>query len=128
MAHAPQYRRTRSNKLKARINSSKNDYMPCCTVSDPVTGKACGRPTARAVRDGLSAFTCRYHQQFKQRHGSNWSRSPSAAVLKPYLSAALTFIGTHRVDPFISAALTGIGGIMALAGPVEIATRLRGLR
>ncbi|HEY5379691.1 MAG TPA: hypothetical protein VIJ78_09150 [Pseudolabrys sp.] len=48
-------------------------------------------------------------------------------TLKPYLSAALSFIGAHRADPFVSAALIGIGGIMASAGPVEIATRLNGL-
>jgi hypothetical protein len=48
-------------------------------------------------------------------------------VLKPYLSAALSFIGAYRADPFISGALTGMGGIMASAGPVEIATRLKGL-
>jgi hypothetical protein len=39
----------------------------------------------------------------------------------------VSFIGAHRADPFISAALTGMGGIMASAGPVEIATRLTGL-
>ena len=101
--------------------------MPRCVVPDPITGKACGRPTGRAARRGLSAFTCRYHQQYKQRHGSHWCKSPSAVTLSPYLSAALSFIGTHRNDPFIGAALTGTGGILASAGPVEIATRLRGL-
>ena len=79
--------------------------MPRCTVPNPTTGKPCGRPTARAAKKGLSAFTCRFHQQFKQRNGSHWCKSPSAAVLRPYLSAALSFIGTHRTDPFISAAL-----------------------
>lgn len=101
--------------------------MPRCTVTDPTTGKPCGRPTARAAKKGLSAFHCRYHQQHKQRHGSHWCKSPSAVTLKPYLIAAMSFIGAHRTDPFISAAVTGMGGIMASAGPIEIATRLKGL-
>jgi hypothetical protein len=117
----------RVRKLKARIISPSPNHMPRCTVTDPITGKACGRPTARAAKKGLSAFTCRYHQQHKQRHGSHWCKSPSATTLSSYLYAAMSFIGTHRTDPYISAALTGLGGIMASAGPVEIATRLRGL-
>lgn len=127
MPRSSRTRLRRRQDVERRIASIYDDHVPNCTVPDPVTGKACGRPTARAARDGLSAFTCRYHQQFRQRHGSNWSRSPSATALKPYLSAALSFIGAHRTDPFVSAALTGMGGIMASAGPVEVATRLNGL-
>src|SRR5665213_2428749 len=114
-------RRRRGNKLKARVNSDAHDHFLKCTII------GCGRPTARASKQGLSAFTCRYHQQHRQRHGSHWCKSPSAAVLRPYLSAALSFIEAHRADIFIGAALTGVGGIMASAGPVEIANRLKGL-
>jgi hypothetical protein len=117
----------RAAKIKARINSSADDHFPRCTVSDPNTGRACGRLTSRSAKKGLSAFTCRYHQQHKQRHGSHWCKSPTAVVLKPYLSAALSFIGAHRTNPFINAALAGVGSILASAGPVEIATRLNGL-
>jgi len=113
--------------LTARLTSFEDNYLAKCTVPNPITGIACGRPTARAAGEGLSAFACRYHQQHKQRHGSHWCKSPSAIVLKPYLSAARSFIGAHRTDPFVSAALTGMEGIMASAGPVEIATRLKGL-
>jgi hypothetical protein len=121
MSRAQQGRQLRANKLRGRIASGANDYFPKCAIP------GCGRPTQRAAKKGLSAFTCRYHQQHKQRHGSHWCKSPSAAMLNPYLSAALSFIGAHRADPFISAALTGTGGIMASAGPVEMATRLNGL-
>ena len=127
MARSTDGQHARIRKLKARIDSTSNNYLPRCTIPDPSTGKACGRPTGRAAKKGLSAFTCRYHQQHKQRHGSHWCKSPSATALSSYLYAALSFIRTHRADPFVSAALTGIGGIMASAGPVEIATRLRGL-
>jgi hypothetical protein len=114
-------RRNRDEKLKARINSDAHDHFLRCTIT------GCGRLTARATKKGLSAYTCRYHQQHKQRHGSQWCKSPSAVTLKPYLFAALSLIKAHRTDPFINAALAGIGNIMASAGPVEIATRLKGL-
>ena len=110
-----------------RIASMSDDYVPHCAVPNPVTGKACGRPTARAAKKGLGAFTCRYHQQFKQRHGSLWCKSPSAAALSPYLAAALSFVAAQRTDLYVNAALLGLGGIMSSAGPAEIATRLRGL-
>ena len=127
MPRSPEGHRRRANKLKARIASPTDDHMPRCTVPDPITGKACGRPTARAAKQGLSAFTCRYHQQHLQRHGSTWCKSPSASDLKPYLTAALAFIDLHRTrDVFIHAALEGLAGLMATAGPTEIVTRLRG--
>ena len=119
--------RRRVSKLKARIAVPPEGYMPRCTVPDPITGKACGRPTARAAKQGLSAFTCRFHQQKLQRFGSTWCKSPSASDLKPYLTAALAFIDLHRTrDAFIRAALEGLAGLMASAGPTEIVTRLRG--
>jgi len=117
----------RAANLKCRIATRADDYLPCCTVPDPITGKACGRPTARAAKQGLSAFTCKRCQQFKARHGSFWCRTPSAAMLKPYLRAASTVIKRYNGDPFICAAIAGLAGIMASAGPAEIATRLKGM-
>jgi hypothetical protein len=121
MSRSRQARLLRADRLKVRIASGGNEHFPKCTIL------GCGRPTRRAAREGLSAFTCRYHQQHKQRHGSHWCKSPVASALRPYVSAALSFIRAHRADPFVTAALMGIGSIMASAGPVEIATRLRGL-
>ena len=124
---SPEGLQRRIAKLKARVDSPAEDHMPRCTIPDPTTGKACGRQTARAAKKGLSAFTCRYHQAFRQRHGSAWCKSPSGSVLRPYTTAALAYIATRRSDPYISAALTGLDALMDAAGPVEIATRLRGL-
>lgn len=117
----------RLRNLNARIGSAAFDYLPVCNVPDRLTGQHCGRPTARAAKIGLSAFTCRLHQAHLQRHGSHWCKSPSAATLRPYLKAACSFIAAHRDDPFVGAALEGFRGLMETAGPVEIATRLRGL-
>jgi len=117
----------RVQKLKVRIASAANDHLLHCAVSDPVTGRACGRPTARAAKQGLSAFVCRYHQAHRQRHGSTWCKSPTAPVLKPYLLLSLALIDGNRRAPFVNAALSGLQGIMDASGPTEIATRLRGL-
>lgn len=92
-----------------------------------MTGKPCGRPTSRADKSGLSAFTCRYHQQFKQRHGSHWCRSPPAKIVRPYIAAADDFLRSKANDPYVVAAVAGLDGLMASAGYVEIATRLKGL-
>jgi hypothetical protein len=117
----------RVHKLKARIASEANDHMPRCTVPDPATGRPCGRLTARAAKRGLSAFTCRYHQAYFQRHGSTWCKSPSAAALKPFLTTSLAYIKKHRTDLYIDAALRGLEGLMRDSGPVVIAPRLKGV-
>lgn len=128
MARSPEARQRRVRKLKARIASSADDHMARCTVPNPTTGKLCSRPTTRAARGGLAAFACRFHVQFKARYGSHWCKSPTAATLRPYLKAALSYIETlrHR-DAFIRAAIDGLDHSMSSAGPVEIATRLRGM-
>ncbi len=127
MARSPEGHERRIRRLKARVISNAPDHMPCCTIPDPTTGIPCGRPTARAAKAGLSAFVCRRHQQHTQRHGSPWCKTPAAAALRPYLSASLSYVASHRADPFIEAALHGLSGIMSGAGLIEIATRLRGL-
>ncbi len=127
MARTSEGERRRQDSLAARIASSASDHLPLCTVPDVATGRACGRPTARASREGLNSFVCRYHQQHKQRHGSHWCKSPSGALLRPYISAAQTTIQNHCTDPFVSTAIFGAGNLMASAGPVEMATRLRGM-
>lgn len=121
-------RQRRVLDLTRRIASSCEDHLQSCTIPDRSTGRACGRLTARADKAGLSAFTCRYHQQHHQRHGSHWCKSPSAITLKPYLSAAMSFIRSNGTGPFVRSALTALDGIMAATGPLVVATRLVGLR
>lgn len=117
----------RARILQERIAGKTRGFLLRCTIPNPVTGKPCGRPTSRAQGAGLSAFTCRFHQQHKQRHGSHWCKSPPSPMLTPYITAALKFIGSQREAPFVAAALTGLSALMASAGSVEPATRLRGL-
>src|SRR5262249_19154912 len=53
--------------------------------------------------------------------------SPTAAVLRPYLTAATALIKERRGDAYIKAALSGLGDLLRSAGHVVPATRLRGL-
>lgn len=121
MPRSIQGRQRRASRLKARIESDANDHFPKCTMI------GCGKPTQRAAKAGLSIALCRKHQLHRQRHGSPFCSSPSAGVLKPYLRAASDLIELRRTDPYINAALADIRDLVETAGPVVIATRLRGL-
>ena len=121
MSRSPEGRRRRANRLKARIVSNANDHFPKCTII------GCGQPTQRAAKTGLAIALCRKHQLHRQRHGSPFCPSPSASVLKAYLRAGSELIELRRDDPYINAALAGIRDLTETAGPVVIATRLRGL-
>ena len=90
-----------------------DDAFPLC----PIPG--CGRlPQARVGR-GFSLTHCRFHIQAKNRHGSFWKKTYSAATLRPYRRAAERFIETHPHDFWIVAALEALRSLMANAGPVE---------
>jgi hypothetical protein len=56
----------------------------------------CGRPTSRSTGKGLAEAHCRYHVQFRARHGSHWYPTYKAADLKPYLTVAAEWIEEHR--------------------------------
>lgn len=116
-----QGRQCRSNNLRLRIGSDANDHLKKCSIF------GCSQFTQRATKTGLSVTLCRKHLLHRQRHGSAWCASPTAKTLAPYLKASLTYIDLHRGDPFIVAALAGLERLMAFAGPVILATRLRGL-
>ncbi|WP_240535315.1 hypothetical protein [Bradyrhizobium sp. YR681] len=99
-----------------------------CSIPDPVTGRACGRPTMRAAGIGLATHFCRQHVEHRARHGSHWHGTYSATKLKPYLSAATSYVRLRAAnDAFITAAINAIRATLTEAGPVEIATRLKGL-
>lgn len=121
MPRSPHGGRRRAENLKARIASDAQDHFLKCTII------GCGQPTLRAAKTGLAIALCRKHQLHRQRHGSPFCPSPSAAVLKPYLRAANQLIEFRRNDPYVGATLAGVRELTETAGPVVIATRLRGL-
>lgn len=88
----------------------------------------CGRLAMMAAGVGLAPFHCRKHVEHRARHGSHWHGTYPATVLKPYIVAAASYIRANRSeDRFISAAVDAVRMILQEAGPVEIATRLKGM-
>lgn len=88
----------------------------------------CGRPTMKAANEGLAPHHCRKHVEHRARHGSYWLNTYTAAELKPYLTAATAYVRLLAAnDKFISAAISATRFALEEAGPVEIATRLKGL-
>jgi hypothetical protein len=80
-----------------------------------------------AAGQGLAAFHCKRHVEHKARHGSHWHRSYRAGELKPYLSAATSYIRPRlETDPEVRVAVARLTSLLEQS-PYEIATRLRGL-
>lgn len=118
----------RANELIQRLRLTEQTYFTRCRIADATTGKACSNPTMRAAGVGLAAFHCRKHVEHKARHGSHWHGTYRAAELKPYLSAAISYIRPRvQTDKFIATAIAAVGSALEEAGPVEIATRLKGM-
>jgi hypothetical protein len=100
--------------------------MPRCLIPDPITGRACGRPTTRASGVGLSAFNCRYHLQRRSRHGSHWHKGYRARDLKPHLGDAIAVVNATRFDPHTVTCLARLQELLSNAPLTEMVTRLRG--
>ncbi|TWI71976.1 hypothetical protein IQ16_02650 [Bradyrhizobium huanghuaihaiense] len=84
--------------------------------------------TMKAAKKGLAPHHCRSHTEHRQRHGSYWLSTYTAAELKPYLTAATAYLQLRAAnDKFISAAINSTRFALEQAGPAEIATRLKGL-
>lgn len=98
-------------RLIARLMPDEDAYT--C----PIPG--CGRPSQARAGKGFSVFHCRYHIQFKNRHGSFWKGTYRAAELQPYRRAAERYIKAHLDDVWIAHALNSLRNLMDSAGPVE---------
>ncbi|SCB52115.1 hypothetical protein GA0061098_1016169 [Bradyrhizobium shewense] len=113
-------RRLHSGRFGARISNIAFAYR--CSIP------GCRNSTMRAAGKGLAAFHCRKHIDHKARHGSHWHGTYSAAELRPYLTAATSYVRLRsESDRFIKAALNAVALLLEEAGPTEIATRLRGM-
>ena len=74
---------------------------------------------------GHAEMHCRYHVQFKARHGSHWHGTYKATDLKPYLASAAEWINQHRADLPASHALKGLQGLLDGAGRAEPAQDIK---
>lgn len=109
-------------RVKRRIASEAGFAAERCAIP------GCGRLTMKAAKEGLAPHHCRKHVEHRARHGSYWLGTYTAAELKPYLTAATSYIRLRAAnDKFIAAAVSTMESALTEAGPVEIATRLKGM-
>lgn len=107
----------RERRRKAALLDRLRAVQEITTYKCPLLG--CWRPTQANAGKGLSVYHCRYHIQFKNRHGSFWKGTYRAAELRPYRRAAERYIKAHLADFWIAAALKALRSLMDSAGPVE---------
>jgi hypothetical protein len=109
---------TRSELLR-RVRTASDDALRFCTIP------GCGRPPEARQGNGLSPYLCRYHRQFRARHGSPLKRSYTGPELQPYVRAAASFIKAHRADRYIGWSLDRVALGLSGAGPVQGVNDLR---
>ncbi len=78
----------------------------------------------QSTKPELMVSHCRYHVQFKARHGSHWHPTYRASDLKPYLQAAARWIKANRERREVAMALYWLKGLTS--GRTELAHRLKG--
>ncbi|RWQ28887.1 MAG: hypothetical protein E5Y88_27240 [Mesorhizobium sp.] len=88
----------------------------------------CERLASLASGTGRSPFECRYHTQYRARHGSSWHATYRAAELKPYLDAAVLWLSSTRGTSSTRGAVMEMDYLLATAGRAETAMNLRGLQ
>lgn len=106
----PVWKQRRAEKASDRAATPNPEAMPRC----PIPG--CGKPTQAAAGRGHSAFHCRYHVQFRNRHGSAWKGTYTAAQLQPYRRAAEAFLAAQRAAPAVKGALSGLDLAIRFSG------------
>jgi hypothetical protein len=107
------------NKITARIDEPLQAPDAKCAIP------ARGRLTMRSAGIGLAAFHCRYHVQFRARHGSHWCPTYKAVELKPYLQTTARWIEEHRTETFIAHTLLCLQGLLDGAGRPEMAQHIK---
>lgn len=109
----PRRKAAHTAALLARAKGEDTGAMEHCAIF------GCGRTPQARSGNGLSLTHCRYHIQFKNRHGSFWKGTYCATELRPYRRAAESFINAHASDFVIADALSKLGLLLTHAGPNE---------
>jgi hypothetical protein len=81
----------------------------------------------RAAGVGPATYLCRFHVQFRSRHGSPWHPTYKAADPKPYLLVATEWIDEHREELQVAYPLRGLKGLLEGSGPAEPAQDIKRL-
>jgi len=106
---------------KTRTVAPAGNLPGLCAIPD------CGRPAMRSAGVGHAEMHCRYHVQFKARHGSHWHPTYKAADIKPYLTVAAQWIEEHREEIPVAYPLKGLKGLLEGSGRAERAQDIKRL-
>lgn len=109
-------------RLASPMTSQEMQEASACAVL------GCKRPTMRAEGKGLSLLLCRYHHQFKARHGSAWRKTFSRAELAPYRQAADLWLAANQESHMVQRGLAEIEALLAAAGPAYAANQLHRMK
>src|SRR5947208_3606766 len=120
MAKSVAARLRRKEEVKRQAAEPSTMFTRCRVVG-------CGKPARAGTADGLDTRWCRAHADQYARHGSPYRKSYTAAEMKPYRHAALTWVMANADEPFVANAIQRVQGLFANAGRRIEAFRLRGL-
>jgi hypothetical protein len=109
----------KQDTVTIRLIASSQAGVATCAIP------GCGRPTMASSGKGLAQFHCRYHVQFKARHGSHWAPSYKAPELKPYVTTAAAWVAGNSGSHLVRPVLMELQGVLAGAGRVEPAQNLK---
>lgn len=113
LSRAEQRERRRKAAFTSRTVTPDDNALKAC----PIPG--CGRPPQARAGRGLSLTHCKRCVQHRNRHGSFWKGTYSAATLMPHRRAAESYLKANLADFWIAHALLAIQGLLDGAGPVE---------
>lgn len=105
--------------IGTRLEAMAENLPGLCVIPD------CGRQTMRAAGVGLAAFHCRYHVQFRARHGSHWCPTYNSADLKPYLTVAAEWIEQRHEETSTAHTLICLQKLLEGAGEAPPAQDIR---
>ena len=80
----------------------------------------------KAEGKGHAELHCRYHVQFKARHGSHWCSTYKATELKPYIDAAWCWIAENLEDRYVHLSFANLNGLLQNGWAPIPAFRLKG--
>lgn len=110
---SPDEARRQRSEFHRRLMTRGGNSARTCAIP------GCGRPPQGRAGQGVSPSHCKYHVQWKSRHGSFWKGTYSAADLKPYQAAAERFLKDNPADFWVAAAIKATDAAMAGAGPAQ---------
>lgn len=105
----PRTDRERRQKVEAIKRSA---HRPAALEPTRCAIPGCTSPTQASAGRGLSKTHCRIHVQHRNRHGSYWKGTYTAAHLTPYREAAEARLRTVVAEPEVAGAVYFIGVLL----------------